>query len=47
MGIAARQRAEALRWDLYLTNLGRIYAALGDYAKTGREEALQPVMTGF
>jgi glycosyltransferase involved in cell wall biosynthesis len=47
MGMAARQRAESLRWDRYLANLGRIYGALGDYAKTKREEALQPVMTGF
>jgi glycosyltransferase involved in cell wall biosynthesis len=47
MGMAARQRAESLRWDRYLANLGRIYGALGDYARTGREDALQPVMTGF
>ena len=47
MGMAARQRAESLRWDLYLANLGRIYRALGEYARTRREEVLQPVMTGF
>lgn len=48
MGEAARQRAESLRWDRYLANLGVIYGALGDYAESGNAEALHPVLArGF
>ena len=34
MGLAARVRAESLRWDNYLISLARIYGALGDYGRS-------------
>jgi len=40
---AARERAEALRWEQYLVNMGGIYRALGDYAASGRTDLLQQV----
>lgn len=44
MGEAARKRAESLRWERYLTNLGVIYQALGAFAEIGSAEALQPIL---
>lgn len=41
MASAARERAESLRWDNYLINLGVIYRGLGDYARTRRPEAIE------
>jgi glycosyltransferase involved in cell wall biosynthesis len=34
MGLAARIRAESLRWDNYLISLARIYRGLGDYGQS-------------
>ena len=48
MGEAARRRAESLQWDSYTKNLSEIYRALGDYSRTKRVDALQPVLSrGF
>ena len=34
MALAARQRAESLRWENYSISLAHIYRALGDYSRS-------------
>jgi glycosyltransferase involved in cell wall biosynthesis len=43
MSIAARERAESVRWDRYLVNLGIIYQGLCEYSRNRNPEALQSV----
>jgi glycosyltransferase involved in cell wall biosynthesis len=48
MAQAARKRAEALRWDCYLLNLGVIYERLGEYSRNRSPEALHGILAaGF
>jgi glycosyltransferase involved in cell wall biosynthesis len=48
MGEAARKRAESLRWDRYLVNLGVIYERLCEYSRNRRPEVLQDILAaGF
>jgi glycosyltransferase involved in cell wall biosynthesis len=48
MGDAARRRAESLRWDYYLANLGVIYERLCEYSRNRNPDVLQDIVaTGF
>jgi glycosyltransferase involved in cell wall biosynthesis len=48
MSEAARKRAESLRWDRYLANLGVIYERLCEHARNRSPEVLQDVLAaGF
>jgi glycosyltransferase involved in cell wall biosynthesis len=48
MGEAARTRAESLRWDQYLVNLGVIYERLCEYSRNRSQDALQGILAaGF
>jgi glycosyltransferase involved in cell wall biosynthesis len=48
MGVAARERAESLRWDRYLVSLGAIYERLYEYSHNRSQEALQDIVAaGF